>query len=158
MNKSKPCGFFDGTSKGSPGPCGAGGVLIFFDTQWFSFMLSLGIGTNNWVELRAMALLLRITIEKDIVQLQVFSYLGVVINWMRGVSRVLNIGLQAVVEQGRDLLDRFQNFTFKHDFRELNTKADELSKRATESHVGLLELVERKDEMNISLPSRQSYD
>lgn len=105
-------------------------------------------GTNIWVELKALASLLRITIGKDIVELKVFGDSGVV-DWMHGVLRVLNIGLPFFLTGSK---------TFKHVFRKHNTKADELSKRAIEDQAGLLELVETRDEINISHPSRQIYD
>lgn len=129
IQQVKALGFFDGVSQGNPSPCGAG-VILFF---WYT--LNLVRGTNIWVELKALASLLRITIGKDIVELKVFGDSGVVVDWMHGILRVLNIGLPFFLTGSK---------TFKHVFRKHNTKADEL--------------VETRDEINISHPSRQIYD
>lgn len=58
------------------------GGYFFPDTHWLSFTLSLGRGTDNWAKLRTLASLLRITIEKEIVELQVLSDSRAVIDWI----------------------------------------------------------------------------
>lgn len=55
------------------------GGYFFPDTRWFSFMLNLEKGTNDWAELRALASLLQITVEKEIVELQAFGDLRTVV-------------------------------------------------------------------------------
>ena len=57
--------------------CGVGCVLFTSDAITFLFKLGLGVHSINWVELKAMAPLLRIALEKGMEGLQVTRSLGI---------------------------------------------------------------------------------
>ena len=66
IDKSYPWGYFDGFDAGEL--CGAGGMIFFFDEHYVSFKSGLGSGTNNFVEICALKLLLSLARDKHIVK------------------------------------------------------------------------------------------
>ena len=70
IDKSYPWGYFDGSASGDPKICGAGGVLFIYDDHFYTFKAGLGIGTNNFVELIGLKLLLTLSLQHNFKQLQ----------------------------------------------------------------------------------------
>ena len=68
IDKTYAWGYFDGSAVGDPVYCGAGGMLFLSYVHYSSFKAGLGLGTNNFVELCALKLLLilarRISLDK----------------------------------------------------------------------------------------------
>ena len=81
IDKSYAQGFFDGACQGYQGICGVGGFLFLKDNHSFSFKAALGIGTNNWAEMYALWLLMRLASEKGINQLQVLGDSNLILDW-----------------------------------------------------------------------------
>ena len=71
--KTYASGFFDGSAVGEPNICGVGGVLFISDAHFFSFKVGLGMGTNNFVELCALKLLLYLAKRNSLDKIQIFS-------------------------------------------------------------------------------------
>ena len=90
-------GYFDGSAVGDPKICGAGGMLFISDIHFFSFKAGLGLGTNNYAELCALKLLLRLTRKNNLDKIQVFGDSQLVINWASGKYRLLNIELAMIL-------------------------------------------------------------
>ena len=72
IDHSYAWGYFDGSAAGDPMICGAGGILYFSDRHYISFKAGLGLGTNNYAELCALKLLLRLARMHNLDQLQIF--------------------------------------------------------------------------------------
>ena len=47
IDKSYPCGYFDGVAQGDPTLCGAGAVLFLEEGHYFRARRGIGEGTNN---------------------------------------------------------------------------------------------------------------
>jgi hypothetical protein len=62
IEKSIPLGFFYGSSQQYTR--GGGGFLYFLDTHYYTLTSGLGNGTNNYVELMSLKLLLAFALEK----------------------------------------------------------------------------------------------
>jgi ribonuclease HI len=125
-----PWGYFDGASQGHPPACGVRVVLFIIHSHYIHIRYSPGGRTNNRAELIALWTLLETTKEKNMTKLQVFGDSKLVIDWARGQNNIQNPRLASIL---RDIKLTFRNFkwlSFQHILRELNTKADELSKEA----------------------------
>ena len=66
IDRNKSWGFFDGSALGNPKVCGAGGILFLTTDHYITFKAGLGVGTNNFVELFALKVLLCLDLEKHI--------------------------------------------------------------------------------------------
>ena len=128
IDKSYPWGYFDGSSAGEPKICGARGMIYIANEHFFSFKAGLGIGSNNFVEICALKLLLTLAKEKNIVKIQLFGDSQLVINWANGKFRLLNLELSQVLNEVNRLSDMFEHLDLKHIYRERNSHADVLAK------------------------------
>jgi ribonuclease HI len=107
----------------------SGVVLFISHSHYIHIRYSPGGGTNNRAELIALWTLLETAKEKNMTKLQVFGDSKLVIDWERGQNNIQNPRLASIL---RDIKLTFRNFewlSFQHILRELNTKADELSKK-----------------------------
>ena len=91
-------------------------------------ILGLGLGTNNYAELCALKLLLRLTRQHNLDKIQVFGDSQLVINWATGKYRLLNTELAMILQDVHCLADSLDYVSFKHIYRERNFKADSLAK------------------------------
>ena len=109
--------------------CGVGCILFTLDDITFPFKLGLGMHSINWVELKALAPLLRIALEKGLEGLQVFVDFELKIDWEKGKPEMHNLFLQPVLDQINILMGRFYILPFIHVYKEHNMQADRLSKQ-----------------------------
>ena len=58
IDKASSWGYFDGSTAGVPQICGAGGILFLSDEHFFTFSAGRGLGTNKFVEILALNLLI----------------------------------------------------------------------------------------------------
>lgn len=72
INKEKPWAYFDGAAQYNPLIGGVGGVIFFSENHTLSFKSSVGQGTNNLAEIKALRFLLVLAIEKNLKGLQFF--------------------------------------------------------------------------------------
>ena len=121
-------GYFDGSAAGDPMICGAGGILFISDRHFVTFKAGLGLGTNNFAELCALKLLLRLTQKHNLDKIQVFGDSQLAINWASGKYRLLNLELAMILQDVHYLADSLDYVSFKHIYRERNFKADTLAK------------------------------
>ena len=63
IDKDSPWGYFDGSAARDPQICGAGGILYLSEEHSFAFSAGLGLGTNNFVELLALKLLIILALK-----------------------------------------------------------------------------------------------
>ena len=62
-------GFFDSSTAGEPKVCRAGGMLYFVEDHYFTFKAGLCYGTNSYVELIGLKLVLTLALDKHITKL-----------------------------------------------------------------------------------------
>ena len=78
LDKNSPWTYFDGAFQNQV--CGGGVVLHLSDSHYFHLQINLGSGSNNYVELLALKLLL--ALEKYCRTIQIFGYSMLVVNWI----------------------------------------------------------------------------
>lgn len=120
--------YFDGCSKGNPGPSGIGAV-IYMDEQviWSGSDFLGDFCTNNQSEYSALIFGLNKCLQFNFLDLEVYGDSLLVINQTNGKFKVSNKGLQPLHKTVIDLKSKFNRITFSHVPREKNTCADSLS-------------------------------
>jgi ribonuclease HI len=73
IDKGKPWGFFNGGNQCEPRICAARDILFINNQYYFHVMYATKDGTNNQAKLYALRVLLKLTVEKGITQLQVYG-------------------------------------------------------------------------------------
>ena len=123
-----------------------GGATLFLNpTHHFQISMGLGSGTNNYIELMALKLLLCFAIERNCKKLQVFADSLIVINWIKKIKKCRNTSLAALFEEVSRLLTNFESLTLKHVYRERNMDADILSKAEINLAWGTWKFIETKE-------------
>ena len=73
---------------------------FFFSADcYISFKAGLGHGTNNYAELLGLKLLLKLALENNITNLQVFGDSQLVINWVNRLYRMHNMILSPLLSE-----------------------------------------------------------
>ena len=119
--------YFDGKAEPNPGRGSAAAVLYFEDKIIFEVGKYLEYTTNNQAEYLGLIIGLKECIKKDVKELQVFGDSNLVIEQSAGRWKVKNEGLIELNNQVKTLIKHFTNISFTHIYRNLNTKADELT-------------------------------
>jgi ribonuclease HI len=127
---------FDGCSKGNPGIAGAGAV-IYYDNQelWGDYFFVGEKYTNNHAEYAGLILGLHQAFEMNIQNLHVEGDSLLVINQMKGIYKCKSPNLMDLYDKAKVLEKNFENITFTHILRNLNTRADELSNLAIQKYI-----------------------
>ena len=105
-------------------------IIEINQTSYYSLKLSIGPGSNTKVELLALWGLLYFAKEKDIWLDMVLGDSKTIVEWAKGSYKLHTIQLSHWINRTKILIEHFQDTTFSHIYRELNTKADGLSKLA----------------------------
>ena len=66
IDKASPWGYFDGLAAGVPQIYGACEILYLFQEHSFTFSAGLGLGTDNYVELLALKLLITLALKQGV--------------------------------------------------------------------------------------------
>ena len=123
--------YFDGGSRGNPGPAGYGVRIEQADGTLLSeFSESIGIATNNVAEYRGLLAALEWAKSQGHRQLHVRSDSLLVVQQMLGRFKVKHPGLQPLHLQARRLAQEIGQVTFEHVGRALNAHADRLANQA----------------------------
>jgi ribonuclease HI len=123
--------YFDGCSKGNPGPAGAGSVLYTeAGAEIDTYVENLGNKTNNYAEYNGLIGGLRLAIAHKITHLSVFGDSMLVVKQMRGEWRVKTPTIVPLYKEACELAKQFTSITYAHVYRDHNTRADELSNQA----------------------------
>lgn len=122
-------GYFDGGSRGNPGPAAAGvclldgeGVVVYEEGRF------LGRRTNNEAEYDALMLLLEEIARRELREVTVRGDSRLVVSQMRGEWKVREPHLQVLVERARGLIRGAVRFEWIP--RERNARADALANEA----------------------------
>lgn len=129
--------YFDGCSKGNPGPGGAGAVIydqnqekeeqkeIVALTEWVGVKV-----TNNYAEYSGLRAGLRSALELGIKELLVCGDSLLVIKQISGQYKVKSPNLLQIYEECKELSNQFEQIEFRHVYRDSNKRADKLSNDA----------------------------
>ncbi len=123
--------YTDGASFGNPGPSGVGVVLEIGDDV-IEHSEDIGWGTNNEAEYRALIAGLQLALEHGVDVLHVRQDSQLVVRQVTGEYKIKKKELQRLAMQARALIDRFDSVKFEHVLRDLNERADALSKAGAE--------------------------
>jgi len=120
--------YFDGGSRGNPGPAGWGAYVINDDgTVLAELSGALGVATNNVAEYHGLIAALQWAADNDVTALAVKGDSLLLVEQMRGNYRVKNEGLKPLHMKARMLVMQIGNVSFAHVPREKNKDADRLS-------------------------------
>jgi len=120
--------FFDGCSKGNPGPAGAGAVLYHGNTEIWSKSIFVGNNsTNNVAEYTGLIIGLHEAVNKNIKELIVKGDSMLVIKQMKGEYKVNSKDMQRLYENAKGFEKGFDKIVYEHVYREHNKRADQLS-------------------------------
>lgn len=136
LRVDQPVLFFDGASQA--GLCAAGGVIYLNDTHYFSIMLNCGIGTNMKAELLALWCVIKVANIFGLTNIKVFGDSRVTIKWATREYKLKVLNLAHWANRTLCEINKQQNIDFVHIFREHNSLADKLSKRALDGIEGHL--------------------
>lgn len=118
---------FDGASKGNPGNAGAGAVLYKNDKEIWNISRHLGKQTNNYAECFAAILGIEEAAKRNIKTLYVEGDSMLIINQLKGKWQVKNNDLKTLYLSITQSLKSFEKITFKHIYRNYNSRADQLA-------------------------------
>jgi ribonuclease HI len=120
--------FFDGCSKGNPGPAGAGAVLYQGNTEIWAKSIFVGNNsTNNVAEYTGLIIGLHEAVNKNIKELTVKGDSMLVIKQMKGEYKVNSKDMQRLYENAKNFEKTFDKITYEHVYRNHNARADQLS-------------------------------
>ena len=120
--------YFDGGSRGNPGPAGWGAYIVNDDgTVLAELSGALGVATNNVAEYNGLIAALQWAADHDVTALSVKGDSLLLVEQMRGNYKVKNEGLKPLHMRARMLVMQIGNVSFAHVPREKNNDADRLS-------------------------------
>jgi len=120
--------YFDGGSRGNPGPAGWGAYIVNDDgTVLAELSGALGVATNNVAEYNGLIAALQWAADHDVTAMSVKGDSLLLVEQMRGNYKVKNEGLKPLHMRARMLVMQIGNVSFAHVPREKNKDADRLS-------------------------------
>lgn len=120
--------YFDGCSKGNPGPAGIGAVIFKKGIEHWTVSKYIGDKrTNNEAEYCALILGLQSAIDLSIKHLSVCGDSLLVVNQINKIYKVKNPTLAVLYEEVVKLKTHFDYIDFNHVYRKDNKRADQLS-------------------------------
>ncbi len=122
--------YFDGASKGNPGPAGIGGVILDDQGKLHEVKRFIGTATNNQAEYTALLDTLEQCKKLGAKVVQVFSDSELVVRQLNGEYQVKDPKLRVLYDQVRALRSAFERVSFQHVPREKNKHADALANEA----------------------------
>jgi ribonuclease HI len=125
--------YFDGASRGNPGPAGAGAVLYADGVEKFAVTAYVGDrATNNEAEYYGLLIGLQTCVEEGLVgTIRVYGDSQLVIRQMKGMYAVKHPRLIELHSAARELIRQLGGVvTFEHVLRGGNARADALSNKA----------------------------
>lgn len=120
--------YFDGGSRGNPGPAGWGAYIVNDDgTVLAELSGALGVATNNVAEYTGLIAALQWAADNDVTAMAIKGDSLLIVEQMRGNYKVKNEGLKPLHMKARMLVMQIGNVSFAHVPREKNKDADRLS-------------------------------
>eukprot|EP00253_Pinus_taeda_P016263 PITA_16263 len=137
-----PWAYFDGASQINS--AGAGIIIHLNDSHSLMALVGLGTGSNNYVELSALKLLLCWLVHRHIFAIQIFGDSLNVVKWENRNSRCQNYMLRPLLEEILSLIQFFNSFSIAHIYRDRNEDADRLSKDGLQQAMGIWKVTEKE--------------
>ena len=122
--------YFDGASRGNPGPASFGGVIYDEDKhEMINYKKKIGVETNNFAEYSGLLAGLKVCIQYKIRKINVFGDSKLAVEQVNGNWKVKSENIKPLYEEIISLVTRenFDKITFQHVKRNLNNRADELA-------------------------------
>jgi ribonuclease HI len=128
--------YFDGASRGNPGPSSLGGVIYdSSEEEKINYKKAIGIATNNYAEYQALLVGIKVCIKYDIKEVNVYGDSKLVIEQVKGNWKVKSDNLKPMHTEITKFItpEFFKKITFNHVRRNLNKRADELANIALDN-------------------------
>lgn len=122
--------YFDGGSRGNPGPAAVGWVIVTSDGIAAEGSERIGTATNNQAEYEALNRALTVAAEYGFDELLVKGDSQLVVKQVRGEWDTNDPTLREKRVRARELLEEFDAWSIDHVPREINARADELVNEA----------------------------
>jgi ribonuclease HI len=122
--------YFDGASRGNPGPGAIGWVIVTSDGIVAEGSDTIGRTTNNRAEYEALVRALETAAEYGFDEVDVRGDSELIVKQVRGEYDTNNPELRERRVRVRELLDRFDRWSLEHVPREINDRADSLANEA----------------------------
>lgn len=122
---------FDGGSRGNPGLCGSGYVILNNEkVEYEGYQKVSDNNTNNFAEYMGVILGMELALENDINILHIKGDSLLVINQLTGKWKVKSDNIKGLYTKAKTLIDQFKMVTLSHLKRENNKLADALANKA----------------------------
>lgn len=122
--------YFDGASRGNPGPAAVGWVLVTSDGIVAEAGERIGKATNNQAEYRALIRALEAARDYGFDEIDVRGDSELVVKQVRGEWNANDPTLREHRVRVHELLSAFDRWSLAHVPREINDRADELANEA----------------------------
>ncbi|WP_439025573.1 ribonuclease HI [Haloarchaeobius sp. DT45] len=122
--------YFDGASRGNPGPAAIGWVIVTSDGIVGEGSERIGNATNNQAEYDALIRVLEAARDFGYDELEIRGDSELIVKQVRGEYDTNNPTLREKRVTVRELLSGFDSWTISHVPREINERADNLANEA----------------------------
>ena len=122
--------YFDGASRGNPGPGAVGWVLVSGDGIVAENGETIGRVTNNQAEYEALLAVLEAAVDFGFDEIEIRGDSQLVEKQVKGAWDTNDPELREKRVRVRELLERFDDWSLTHVPREVNDRADELANEA----------------------------
>jgi len=122
--------YFDGASRGNPGPAAVGWVIVTDDGIAAEGSDRIGRATNNQAEYAALIAALEAATDYGFAELVIKGDSQLIVKQVRGEWDANDPTLREKRVRVRELLRRFEEWSLDHVPREINDRADELANEA----------------------------
>ena len=128
--------YFDGASRGNPGPASLGGVIYdSLQEEKINYKKAIGVATNNYAEYQALLVGIKVCIKYNIKEVNIYGDSKLVIEQVKGNWKVKSDSLKPIHAEIQKHItpEFFKKITFNHVRRHLNKRADELANVALDN-------------------------
>ncbi len=122
--------YFDGASRGNPGPAATGWTIVTSDGITAEGGTKIGRATNNQAEYEALIEALEAARDYGFDSVDVKGDSQLIVKQVTGAWKTNNPELRERRVRARELLDGFDKWSLKHVPREVNERADKLANEA----------------------------
>jgi ribonuclease HI len=125
--------YFDGASRGNPGPAAVGWVILTGDGIVSEGGKTIGKMTNNRAEYEGLLQALEVAADYGFEEVQIRSDSELLVKQIRGEWDTNDPELRERRVRAHELLRQFDSWSIEHVPRELNERADELANEALDN-------------------------
>ncbi|MFD1644790.1 ribonuclease HI [Haloarchaeobius litoreus] len=122
--------YFDGASRGNPGPAAIGWVVVTSDGIVAEGGERIGNATNNQAEYEALLRVLEVAVDYGYDEVEIRGDSELIVKQVRGEYDTNDPTLREKRVTVRELLSNFDSWAISHVPREINERADELANEA----------------------------